>query len=77
MLAWVHQSIAAEREFLGLNTDGPMVGSIRKFDSTEEEDDWIRELKDMALGKLCMLLKVCMKFFLSPDSFALLIRCIR
>ena len=67
MLAWVHQSIAAEREFLeslfGLKSDGRMVGSIRKFDSTDEEDDWIRELMDLALGKLCMPLKVCMKVF--------------
>ena len=81
MLAWVHQSIAAEREFLeslfGLKSDGRMVGSIRKFDSTDEEDDWIRELMDLALGKLCMPLKVCMKFFLCRNSLVLLIRCIR
>ena len=42
MIAWIHQSIAAEREFLeslfGLKSDGRMVGSIRKVD---EEEDWI------------------------------------
>ena len=62
MLAWVHQSIAAEREFLeslfGLKSDGRMVGSIRKFDSTDEEEDWIRELMDLTFGKLCIPLKV-------------------
>jgi conserved oligomeric Golgi complex subunit 6 len=46
MLAWVHQSIAVEREFLeslfGLRSDGRMVGSIRKFDSNEDEEDWVR-----------------------------------
>jgi conserved oligomeric Golgi complex subunit 6 len=47
MLAWIHQSIDAEREFLespfGLKSDGWMVGlgSIRKFDSKDEEEDWI------------------------------------
>ena len=64
MLAWVHQSIAAEREFLeslfGLKSDGRMVGSIRKFDSKDEEEDWICELMDLAVGKLCLPLKVCM-----------------
>ena len=63
MLAWVHQSIAAEREFLeslfGLKSDGRMVGSIRKFDSKDEEEDWICELMDLAVGKLCLPLKVC------------------
>ena len=63
MLAWVHQSIAAEHEFLeslfGLKSDGRMVGSIRKFDSKDEEEDWICELMDLAVGKLCLPLKVC------------------
>ena len=67
MFAWVHQSIAAEREFLeslfGLKSDGRMVGSIRKFDSKDEEEDWIRELMDLAVAKLCMPLKVCMTLF--------------
>ena len=64
MLAWVHQSIAAEREFLeslfGMKSDGRMVGSVRKFDSKDEEEDWICELMDLAVGKLCLPLKVCM-----------------
>ena len=77
MLAWVHQSIAAEREFLEslfrLKGDGRMVGSIRKFNSQDEEEDWICELMDLAVGKLCLPLKVCMAplFF---RSFLLLIR---
>jgi len=61
MLAWVHQAIAAEREFLeslfGLKHDGRMVGSVR-VQGTSEEEDWIRELMDLAVGKLCMPLKV-------------------
>ena len=69
MLAWVHQSIAAEREFLeslfGLKSDGRMVGSIRKFDSKDEEEDWICELMDLAVGKLCLPLKVC----IAPQFF--------
>ena len=67
MLAWVHQSIAAEREFLeslfGFKSDGRMVGSIRKFDSKDEEEDWICELMDLAVGKLCLPLKVWHPFF--------------
>ncbi|KAJ7102334.1 oligomeric complex COG6 [Mycena belliarum] len=62
MLAWVHQAIAAEREFLeslfGLQEDGRMVGSVRVFQSKSEEEDWIRELMDLAVGKLCVPLKV-------------------
>ncbi|KAJ7919033.1 oligomeric complex COG6-domain-containing protein [Mycena leptocephala] len=57
MLAWVHQAIAAEREFLeslfGLQADGRMVGSVRVFREKSEEEDWIRELMDLAVGKLC------------------------
>jgi conserved oligomeric Golgi complex subunit 6 len=55
MLAWVRQSIAAEREFLeslfGLKSDRRMLGRIRKFDSKDEEEDWICELMDLAVGK--------------------------
>ncbi|KAJ6519432.1 oligomeric Golgi complex subunit 6 [Mycena sanguinolenta] len=62
MLAWVHQAIAAEREFLeslfGLQADGRMVGSVRKFHEKSEEEDWIRELMDLAVGKLCVPLKI-------------------
>ncbi len=61
MLAWVHQAIAAEREFLealfGVRNDGRMVGSVRKFNENEEEE-WIRELMDYVVGKLCNPLKV-------------------
>ncbi|KAG7452966.1 oligomeric complex COG6 [Guyanagaster necrorhizus] len=61
MLAWVHQAIAAEREFFeslfGLKADGRMVGSVRLFDDKSEEEDWIRELMDLAVGKLCVPLK--------------------
>ena len=68
MLAWVHQSIAAEREFLeslfGLKSDGRMVGSVRDFTTRGEEEDWIRELMDLAVGKVCVPLKVCCVFFL-------------
>ena len=64
MLAWVHQAIAAEREFLeslfGLKSDMRMVGSVRKFDAKGEEEDWIRELMDLSVGKLCVPLKVCL-----------------
>jgi hypothetical protein len=79
MLAWVHQSIAAEREFLeslfGSKSDGRMVGSIRKFDSNDEEEDWICELMDLVVGKLCLPLKV----YMAPLFFVLffLICCIR
>jgi hypothetical protein len=62
MLAWVHQAIAAEREFLeslfGLKNDRRMVGSVRVQGASEEEE-WIRELMDLAVGKLCVPLKVC------------------
>jgi hypothetical protein len=61
MLAWVHQVIAAELEFLeslfGLKGDGRMVGSVRTFGASEEEE-WIRELMDSAVAKLCVPLKV-------------------
>ncbi|KAF9555820.1 oligomeric complex COG6 [Agrocybe pediades] len=62
MLAWVHQAIAAEREFLeglfGMKNDGRMVGSVRRFDSKVEEEEWIRELMDLAVAKLCVPLKM-------------------
>ena len=43
----------------GLKNYGQMVGSIRKFGSKDEEEDWICELMDLAVGKLCLPLKVC------------------
>ncbi|EJD05807.1 oligomeric complex COG6 [Fomitiporia mediterranea MF3/22] len=61
MLAWVHQSIAGEREFLeglfGVKGDRRMVGSVRKFEDSEEEG-WIAELMDRAFEKLRFPLKV-------------------
>ncbi|TFK19198.1 COG6-domain-containing protein [Coprinopsis marcescibilis] len=62
MLAWVHQAIAAEREFLEtlfmLKGDGRMVGSARDFESAKgEEEEWIQELMDLAVGKICVPLK--------------------
>ena len=42
MLAWVHQAIAAEREFLeslfGVRGDMRMVGSVRTFGGSVEEE---------------------------------------
>lgn len=62
MLAWVHQAIAAEREFLeslfSVMNSRRMVGSVRNFEENSEEEDWIRELMDLAVGKLCQPLKV-------------------
>jgi conserved oligomeric Golgi complex subunit 6 len=63
MLAWVHQAIAAEREFLeslfGLKSDRRMVGSVRTFgEKPSEEEEWIRELMDLAVGRLCVPMKV-------------------
>lgn len=61
MLAWVHQAIAAEREFLeslfNVRGDRRMVGSIRRFAASVEEE-WMSELMDAAVGKLCTPLKV-------------------
>lgn len=67
MLAWVNQAIAAEREFLEslfvLKGDGGMVGSIRNLEAKGEEEEWIQELMDLAVGKLCVPLKVCITTF--------------
>jgi hypothetical protein len=61
MLAWVHQTIAAEREFLeslfNVKSDMRMVGSVRKFGKSEEEE-WIQELMDAAMSKVSVPLKV-------------------
>lgn len=67
MLAWVHQAVAAEHEFLeslfGVQADGRMPGAIRSSTSkarTSEEEEtqkWIRELMDAALGALVTPLK--------------------
>ncbi|KAI3612712.1 conserved oligomeric golgi complex subunit 6 [Moniliophthora roreri] len=62
MLAWVHQAIAAEREFLeglfGIKSDGRMVGSVRAFhEKMNEEELRIRELMDEAVKRLCVPLQ--------------------
>ncbi|KIJ59706.1 hypothetical protein HYDPIDRAFT_32927 [Hydnomerulius pinastri MD-312] len=63
MLAWVHQGIAAEYEFLeslfglGGTAHGRMVGEARTFGGSEEEG-WVGELLDEVVGKLCVPLKV-------------------
>ncbi|KZV66572.1 oligomeric complex COG6 [Peniophora sp. CONT] len=57
MLAWVHQSIAAEHEFLeslfGTPVRQRMIGAVRE----REEDGWIAELMDGAVSGLCGPLK--------------------
>jgi hypothetical protein len=73
MLAWVHQAVAAEREFLealfGHKADGRMVGSVRTFaakggrgasapEEYEEVEEWIAEMMDGAVGGICGPLKV-------------------
>ena len=61
MLAWVHQAIAAEREFLeslfGVRDARRMVGAARSFGESEEES-WVAELTDGAVRGLCGPLKV-------------------
>ncbi|KAF9042684.1 oligomeric complex COG6 [Rhodocollybia butyracea] len=65
MLAWVHQAIAAEREFLealfDMKDDMRMVGSAREFvekENMSQEEEWTRDLMDAAVGKVCVPLKV-------------------
>lgn len=75
MLAWVHQSIAGEREFLewlfSLKGDRRNIGSVRKFEHSEEEE-WIRELMDKAFDKLRSPLKVNIIGIVSYCPIALL-----
>lgn len=66
MLAWVHQAMATEREFLdslfGLQHEKRMVGSAWRRETKEDESEeaaWVRELMDRNLEKLCTPLKVC------------------
>ncbi|KIP08762.1 hypothetical protein PHLGIDRAFT_68807 [Phlebiopsis gigantea 11061_1 CR5-6] len=62
MLAWVHQAIAAEREFLeglfGMRAEEGrrMVGAVRAPGGSEEEE-WMAELMDRIVGGLCTPLK--------------------
>jgi hypothetical protein len=55
MLAWVHQAIAAEREFLeallSIDTGARMPGAVRAPAHTE--DEWLGELMDAAVAGLC------------------------
>lgn len=61
MLAWVHQAMAGEREFLeslfGVRGDNRMVGSVRQAKGTEEEE-YVAKLMDGDLEKLSMPLRV-------------------
>lgn len=62
MLAWVHQAVAAEQEFLealfGMQNQRRMVGSVRTFDGKTEEEEWVNELMNSCVAKLCLPLKV-------------------
>ncbi|KAF9507141.1 hypothetical protein BS47DRAFT_1351988 [Hydnum rufescens UP504] len=62
MLAWVHQAMATEREFLdslfGLSGEKRMVGSVWRNDQQSEEAGWVRDLMDRDLEKICMPLRV-------------------
>lgn len=55
MLAWVHQAIAAEREFLetllGIDTGARMPGAVRA--PAHAADEWLGELLDAAVAGLC------------------------
>ena len=55
MLAWVHQAIAAEREFLeallSIDTGMRMPGAVRA--PAHAEDEWLCELMDAAVAGLC------------------------
>ncbi len=55
MLAWVHQSIAAEREFLeallGVDAGARMPGAVRA--PAHAADEWLGELMDAAVAGLC------------------------
>jgi hypothetical protein len=62
MLAWVHQSLAGERELaeaLLRDQTAPrrMMGATREFGSSLEESS-MRDLVDGAVGKLCAPMKV-------------------
>ncbi|KAF8436357.1 oligomeric Golgi complex subunit 6 [Boletus edulis BED1] len=61
ILAWVHQAIAAECECLeslfGLSGQARMVGAVRTFNGSDEEE-WVKELLNSSVVKLCVPLKV-------------------
>lgn len=62
MLAWVHQAMATEHEFLdslfGLGGEKRMVGSVWRSDQQSEEARWVGELMDRNLEKICTPLRV-------------------
>ena len=84
MLAWVHQAIAAECEFLGSlfglgghEDEGQgrrMVGAVRTYGASEEEG-WVKELLNSAITKLCVPLKVCLSFPRNEICFIRVPRC--
>lgn len=61
MLAWVHQAVAEETEFLDalfdVKEDNRMVGSVRRF-QRNETGSWIQGALDKTFEKLCTPLKV-------------------
>jgi hypothetical protein len=65
MLAWVHGALAGERELaeaLLLPSGARMrrdIGAARVFGAEEsKEEEWMRELVDGAVGRICAPLKV-------------------
>jgi hypothetical protein len=69
MLAWVHQTVAWEHEFLeslfGIKQSHRMMGSIRKpaeDPDTQEKSGWIAQILDVAVQGLCKPLKVGIGF---------------
>lgn len=69
MLAWVHQAMAGEHEFLdglfSVKNDNRLIGSVRK-PKTGEEEGYVRQLLDTDLEKLCMPLKVRNGYLVAP-----------
>src|ERR1700749_2714200 len=65
MLAWVHQAVAWEHEFLeslfGIKQNPRMMGSVRKPPEElegQEKLTWVARILDMAVQGLCKPLKV-------------------
>jgi len=65
MLAWVHQAVAWEHEFLeslfSIKQNYRMMGSIRKpakDSNAQEKSSWITQILDIAVQGLCKPLKV-------------------
>lgn len=83
MLAWVHQAMASEKEFLDSLFPGSGDVTVKRMVGSEwlkakekdgdilpesEEASWVRELMDRNLEKLCAPLRVSDKNDLDPDS---------